>query len=140
MMTTYTPTRSVLLAFLTVAVSLSLALPIAASGASSSGQEQEKGKDKKAMTKTESGLKYRDIEEGKGEPPSRGPELRGALYRLAVGERRQGQGVRQLGQARHAFLVPCGRARSDQGLGRRRLDHESRRQAGAHHPCRPRLR
>ena len=69
MMTAYTPTRSVLLAFLTMTVSLSLALPIAANAENSSGPEQEKDKDKKAMTKTESGLKYRDTKEGEGEPP-----------------------------------------------------------------------
>jgi peptidylprolyl isomerase len=72
MKTDYTRTQSVLFTVLAMTVSLSLALPIAASGASSSGPEQEKGKDKKAMTKTESGLKYRDLEEGEGEPPATG--------------------------------------------------------------------
>jgi FKBP-type peptidyl-prolyl cis-trans isomerase len=69
MVTADRPTRSVLRAFFTVTLSLSLALPIAANGANPSGPEQEKGKDKKAMTKTESGLKYRDTEEGEGETP-----------------------------------------------------------------------
>jgi peptidylprolyl isomerase len=68
----YTRTQSVLHTVLAMTVSLSLALAIAANGASSSGPEQEKGKDKKAMTKTESGLKYRDLEEGEGEPPATG--------------------------------------------------------------------
>jgi FKBP-type peptidyl-prolyl cis-trans isomerase len=69
MITADTPARSVLGAFFTVTLSLSLALPIAANGANPSGPEQEKGTDKKAMTKTESGLKYRDTEEGEGETP-----------------------------------------------------------------------
>jgi peptidylprolyl isomerase len=73
MLTANMPTRLVLPAFLTLAVSLSLAMPIAANRANASQAEQEKekdkGKDKKAMTKTESGLKFRDVEEGDGEPP-----------------------------------------------------------------------
>lgn len=71
MTTAYTPTRSVL-AFLTTMISLSLALPIAASKASSGRAEQAKDKDKKTMTRTESGLKYRDTKEGDGEPPAVG--------------------------------------------------------------------
>ena len=72
MMTAYTPTRSVLLAYLIMTGSLPLALPIAANGLNSSEPEQEKVNDKKALTKTESGLKYRDIEEGEGESPTVG--------------------------------------------------------------------
>jgi peptidylprolyl isomerase len=72
MKTAYTPTRSVLIAVSSLTVSLSLTLSVGANGASSSGSEQEKGKDKKAMTKTESGLLYRDTKEGEGEPPAVG--------------------------------------------------------------------
>ena len=72
MMTAYTATRSFLLAFLTMTLSICLALPIAANAENPSGPEQEKDKDKKAMTKTESGLKYRDTKEGEGEVPAVG--------------------------------------------------------------------
>jgi peptidylprolyl isomerase len=65
----YRPARTLTLAFLATTVSLSLALLIAPGKASSSPAAQEKDKDKKAMTKTESGLQYRDTKEGEGEPP-----------------------------------------------------------------------
>ena len=55
-------------------------------------RSKAKGKDK-AMTKTKSGLQYRDIEEGNGEKPEDRPDVRGPLHRLALGERRQGQEV-----------------------------------------------
>ena len=72
-----TPTRSFSLTLLTMAVSFSLATPVMTRGASPSQEGQESGKDKdkdkkKTMKQTESGLKYRDIVEGTGEPPEKG--------------------------------------------------------------------
>ena len=72
MITAYIPAQLVRPTFLAIVVSLSLALPMAASVANSSVGEQEKGKDDKAMTKTESGLQYRDTKEGEGETPAVG--------------------------------------------------------------------
>jgi FKBP-type peptidyl-prolyl cis-trans isomerase len=73
MTTIKTLTRSMSSAFFTTAVSLSLVASIAATGTTSSRAAQEEGKTKpKTFTKTESGLKYRDLEEGKGEPPEVG--------------------------------------------------------------------
>ncbi len=72
-----TPTRSVRFAILALTASLSIAVPLASYAAVLSQAEQDKEKNKeksknKPMTKTESGLKYRDIKDGKGEPPAVG--------------------------------------------------------------------
>ena len=70
-----TPTRSFFVTLLGTAVSFSLVTPVATRGANPGQAAQEKGKakdEKKTMTKTESGLKYLDIKEGEGEPPTKG--------------------------------------------------------------------
>jgi FKBP-type peptidyl-prolyl cis-trans isomerase len=66
---TNTPMRSIFLGAIAVVVSVSLVGP-AAARAASSGQD-DKG-ESKAMKKTESGLAYRDLKEGTGEPPKTG--------------------------------------------------------------------
>jgi peptidylprolyl isomerase len=65
MTTAHTLARTVLLAFFTIMVSSVLAV----AGQAAQDTEKDQNKDKKAMTKTESGLQYRDIKEGKGETP-----------------------------------------------------------------------
>jgi len=63
--TTITSLRSTLLAAMAAAVLLSPA-GVCAAGPGQAEKEQAKGKDK-TMRKTESGLQYRDVEEGTGE-------------------------------------------------------------------------
>jgi FKBP-type peptidyl-prolyl cis-trans isomerase len=77
MMITNTPPRSIFLALFAMAISFSLIAPVTAHWAGPGQAKQEKGKDKdkekkKPLKTTESGLKYRDIEEGTGDPPTTG--------------------------------------------------------------------
>src|SRR5262245_16110741 len=62
-----------------------------------------------------------------GSEPDEGAEVRDALHRLAVGERRQGEEVRQLGGSRAAVRVSARGWAGDQGLGRGGRDDEGRR-------------
>jgi FKBP-type peptidyl-prolyl cis-trans isomerase len=66
---TNTPMRSIFRTAIAVVVSVSL-VGLAAARATSSGQD-DKDK-KKTMKKTDSGLEYRDLKEGTGEPPKIG--------------------------------------------------------------------
>ena len=61
---------------------------------------------------------------------------RGPLHRLPDGRHR----VRQLRASQAALHLRARRGPGDQGLGRGRRRHESRRQAQAHHPVEARLR
>jgi peptidylprolyl isomerase len=75
MTTNGTPTRLILPTHLVLAASFLAALPAMAHGTGPGQESQEKAKEKdkkKSMTKTESGLKYLDVEEGTGEPPDAG--------------------------------------------------------------------
>ncbi len=77
MTSTKTPTRSFLVTLLAMAASFCLATPVtvhaANPGQAAQETDKEKAKDKKkTMTKTESGLQYRDLEEGVGELPATG--------------------------------------------------------------------
>jgi FKBP-type peptidyl-prolyl cis-trans isomerase len=149
MITAYRPTRLVVPAFLSMAVSLSLAMPIAATGAGSNpaaqDKEKEKDKDKKAMKKTESGLQYRDIEEGEGEAPAVGQNCvvhytgwlwengakgkkfdssrdRGKPFSFHVGEREviQGwdEGVSTMKvKSKRELIIPADLAYGDRGAG-----------------------
>jgi peptidylprolyl isomerase len=69
MMTTTTPLRSILLTATAVAVSSSL---VASAGARAADPGQAGQAKEKKMTKTESGLEYRDVKEGTGEKPTAG--------------------------------------------------------------------
>ena len=40
------------------------------------------------MTTTDSGLQYEDVKEGTGASPQQGADVRDALHRVALGERR----------------------------------------------------
>ncbi len=64
--TTITPLRSILSAAMAVAVLVS---PVGATKARAADPGQAETEKDKALTKTQSGLQYRDIEEGKGEKP-----------------------------------------------------------------------
>src|SRR5262245_9111961 len=70
MITTSTLARTVLPAFFTIMVSSVLAVP--GQAAQDKDKDKDKEKDKKTLTKTESGLQYRDIKEGEGETPAVG--------------------------------------------------------------------
>jgi peptidylprolyl isomerase len=69
MNTTTPPLRSILLTAMAVAVLLPLAVSAGARAADPGQAEKEKSK---KMTKTESGLQYRDVKEGTGEKPKTG--------------------------------------------------------------------
>ena len=92
------------------------------------------------MKKTDSGLEYRDVKEGDGADSQARPDLRGALHRLALAERRQGPKVRQLGGQGEAARVSRWDEERDRRLGRRRRHHEGRRQAAVIDSSQPRLR
>ena len=68
---TNTAPRSIFVALLAMTGLISLAahVPVHAANSGQASQDTDK---KKEMTKTESGLKYRDIKEGTGEPPTKG--------------------------------------------------------------------
>jgi peptidylprolyl isomerase len=69
MKTSTTPLRSILLAAMAVAVLIPLAVVAGARAADPGQADKEKTK---KMTKTESGLQYRDVKEGTGEKPKTG--------------------------------------------------------------------
>ncbi len=71
MTTTTRPLRLILLTAMAVAVLFTLVVSTGVIAADPGQAEKEKGKDK-TMTKTESGLQYRDIEEGTGAKPEDG--------------------------------------------------------------------
>ena len=80
MMNNTTPMRSVRFAILALTAGLSIVVPLASYAAVLSQAEQEKEKNKeksknKPMTKTESGLKYRDIKDGKKDGKNESPEV-----------------------------------------------------------------
>jgi len=69
MTTTTTPTRSIRLTALAMAVLFSL---VASAGACAASPHQTDTDKSKKMKKTESGLEYRDVKEGSGEAPETG--------------------------------------------------------------------
>ena len=69
------------------------------------------------MKKTDSGLEYRDIKVGDGPSPRTRPDMRGALYWLALARRCQGEEIRQLGGPGRDRSVPRRCKEGDRRLG-----------------------
>ena len=107
-----TPMRWLLVA------ALAAIFPLAASvgGRAQESGQTEKAKEKK-MTKTESGLQYRDTKEGTGEKPSKGQTCVMHYTGWLWEDGKKGEEIRQLGGPGRAVRVHPGRGPGDQGLG-----------------------
>ena len=94
------------------------------------------GVDLAAMTKTPSGLAYRDVKVGTGPVATAGHVGVRAVHGLAP----RRQQVRQQPRSKRAVRVSTRRRSGNPGLGRRRSRHARRRSPSAGDPAEPRLR